>query len=578
MNTSELENLLRSEGEIVVDRLSAWARATPGRVFLYYGEEDRAVTFAEFEELTNRIARNLAALGVRKGDRVALFLKNPFVTALGMFAIWKLGAVYCPVNFNLAGKLLAYQLQDLAPRLAITEQGMARTLAEASEALPRVPTIVHEPLRGDHDFDPAVANGGVLRRASFAELMTGDSSPLATPIGGPDPASVIYTSGTTGPSKGVLQSHRWINQLTFNPRHLVDRDDVIYNDLPLYHIAGAISNIGRAAWAGCEVALWDRFSSRDFWSRIARRGATNAILIDVMIRWIASAPENPADRFNTLHLVNIVPVPADHHRLARRFGFDILATAFGQTEAGCPILGLVDECGSGEGTPAELYRGLAKDEIFDFARRMGYPVVDGSADIRRGFMGKVSPFFEVAILDRDDHELPPERPGQLAVRGRLPSLILDEYLNKPDATREALRGGWFHTGDSVVRDAEGVLYYVDRMGSSIRRRGENVSPYEVEDLVNQHPDVAMSAAVAIPAAEGNEDDIAVFVVLKPGAAFREEALLEWCRSALPRHMWPQHVRALLELPRTPTNKIEKFKLREAILTELEREGAGHAAS
>jgi crotonobetaine/carnitine-CoA ligase len=339
-----------------------------------------------------------------------------------------------------------------------------------------------------------------------------------------------------------------------------------------------MTNVVRAAWVGCEVVLWDRFSAGDFWRRIAKRGATNAILIDVMIHRLMAAPAGKDDRANPLHTVNLVPLPADHHRVAARFGLDFVGTAYGQTETGHGAFALIDEFPDGQGTPAPLWRGKPKPAILDFARSHGYPVFRGDDPIRRGLMGRPTAFLEAAILDPHDRPLPPERYGQLAFRERLPRLLLDGYFRRPEATAEVMRGGWLHTGDAAVRDADGLYFYVDRMGNFIRSKGENISSYEVEQLVNAHPAVAMSAVVGVPAREGLEEDVAAFVVLRPGSSLDATGLAAFCAETMPRYLRPRHLRIVEDLPRTANDKVEKYRLRETLLAELGPAPSGAAAT
>ena len=568
-----LEAELGRDGDLVLDRLTEWAESRSERTFVYYGEEDRSITFAEMDRLTKGIAAGLGRIGVRDGDRVAVFLNNPLVTVQAMFALWRIGAVFCPINYSITGRLLAHQLGNLEPRLLLSEQALVPPLQAIADEVPNLELILHCPLTEDHDFDPSVAAystvAGWRTVATFAELSaaTGDGSRASqTPT---DLANILFTSGTTGPSKGVQLSHRWMNQFTHGPRALVNEDDVIYNDLPLYHAAGAIANVVRAAWVGCEVAMWNRFSARDYWRRIALRQATTAILIDVMISRLVAAPRTADDALNTLHCVNLTPLPDKHHSLAQRFGFDICATAYGQTETGNGALALIDEFPDGGGTPPELYRGRPKKELLDFARRHGYPVVRGEGEVRKGLMGAPSIFVEAAILDDGDEVLPAETYGQLAFRPRVPALFTEGYWGRADATAELFANGWLHTGDAAVMDANGLLYFADRMGSFIRSKGENISSYEVEELVCDHPDIDLCAAVGVPAREGDEEEVAIFAVKRGDAEIVVEEIEEWLRGHMPRHMRPGYVRLIEDLPRTPTNKVEKYRLRDALLAELE---------
>lgn len=193
----------------------------------------------------------------------------------------------------------------------------------------------------------------------------------------------------------------------------------------------------------------------------------------------------------------------------------------------------------------------------------------GDDKIAKGYMGVVAPFLEAAIVNEHDEECDVGEPGQIVFRPRFPDIVLKEYFNKPEATVEAFQNLWFHTGDVGYKTEDGIYYFVDRMKDVIRSRGENVSSYQVEDLINQHELVSLSAAFPIPAEEGEEDDIVVYVVPKSNE-LSEEMLREWAKETMPKFMWPKHIRLINDLPRTPTNKIEKYKLKEQILEELEQ--------
>lgn len=571
----ELVALLAADGEIVTERLDHWAATTPGRTFVHYGEDDITLTYAEVAARTDSIAGNLAAHGVGKGDRVSVFTANPLASTLLMFGIWKAGAVYAPVNHAFSGRLLTYQLDDTAPVLLVTDPTLLPAVNAVAAELRHTPTVaVFTPPPGAHDHvadvpavDPRFAT------VSWQAL----TAPAARPdvrVRFDDPANVVYTSGTTGPSKGVVQPYRWMAQYTYFLRMLLGPDDVVYNDLPMYHVGGAIANVARAAWVGCEVALWDRFSPTAFWDRVAARGATAAILLDVMIPWLMNAPEQDRDRANTLNKAYLQPLPLHHHEVAKRFGIEIVAAGFGQTESGAPLAMIIEELAQGAGTPAGLSRGPSHAEIAARVEAAGLPVLPGSEVTRKGVTGRPGPFFEVAILDELDRPCPVDVPGQLAMRPRLPGLLLLEYLGKPEATVAAWRNLWFHTGDAAVRRADGMVDFVDRLGDRIRVRGENLSSYQVEDLLNQHHRVQMSAAFAIRGQEGDEDDVVAYVVPAPGAELTEAELLDYARAAMPKYMRPRYVRIVPDIPRTATSKVEKYKLREQILQELGRSRAG----
>jgi len=223
-----------------------------------------------------------------------------------------------------------------------------------------------------------------------------------------------------------------------------------------------------------------------------------------------------------------------------------------------------------QGTPVSMWKGLHKKDYVASCKSSGRLVVNGREPLPKGFMGLPNPLLEVAILDEDDNACPPGVVGQLAFRPRFPGLLLDSYFRKPDVTIRVLRNCWFHTGDACKEstDGSGTYLFIDRMGGFFRVRGENVSSYEVEFLIASHPSVRACAAVPLPALVGDEDDIAVFVELKEGLTLSESQLRVHVIKVMPKFMQPKHIRFVTALPITPTNKIEKYKLKQLILSEL----------
>ena len=262
------------------------------------------------------------------------------------------------------------------------------------------------------------------------------------------------------------------------------------------------------------------------------------------------------------------PLPLRHHEFARRFGIDFVTAGFGQTESGALLWTAIEETVPGEGTPEALYRGLSHAQVHEIAERYGIVVTQGAEASRKGLMGLPMPFVEVTVRDELDEECPVEVGGHLAARPRLPGILFHSYLGKPEATVAAFQNLWFHTGDAAIKGADGMFYFLDRLGDRIRVRGENLSSFQVEDMINQHPQVQMSAVVVIPSREGSEDEVVVFVVPLAGETVAEAAIHDFAARTMPKYMRPAHVRIVAELPRTPTNKVEKYKLRQSILAEL----------
>jgi crotonobetaine/carnitine-CoA ligase len=269
-------------------------------------------------------------------------------------------------------------------------------------------------------------------------------------------------------------------------------------------------------------------------------------------------------------MVHMQPLPPNHHEVATRFGIDFVTAGFGQTESGNPFVGVIDELGAEEGVPADKRLGHAKADLRALAARLGMLIVDGSQKLPIGFMGRPSPLLEVAILDEDDNKCAPGVIGQLGIRPRFPGLLMQEYFRKPEATLKTFRNLWFHTGDACVEmpDGSGVYRFIDRMGGFFRVRGENVSSFEVEALISRHPKVQATAALPIPAAVGSEDDIVAFVQPVAGEQPTEDEIRAHAASVMPKYMIPRYIRFVDALPVTPTNKVEKYKLKQQIVKEL----------
>ena len=581
LDYDSLLHMLQQDGELATERLAHWARTKGDQAFYLYGEDNLRLSYAEFDRITDHIAGNLAAAGIAKGMHVSVFMRNQLISTLAMFGIWKAGAVFAPINFGLTDRLLAYQIGDTQPAMLIVERALVPALNSIAEQLTDVAhVVVYDPAEGMHDAVASpVAYAGTQRETPWEHLL----APAARPdvqLRCDDICNIIYTSGTTGPSKGVVQTYRWMNQYTYLFRQLINEDDVVYNDLPMYHVGGAVFNVVRAVWTGSGLACWDRFSPNDFWRRIAVSGATSAILIDTMISWLAKAPASEQDRHNSLNKVYMQPLPQRHAEIARRFGFDFVAAGFGQTESGMSCFTVIEETDSTTRSPAAFCKGKSRSAILECIAACGIERLgpEAAPTVGKGYLGRPSPFVEAAILDEHDGLCPPGVAGQLAFRSKLPHYLLVEYLGKPAATAKAFRNLWFHTGDSAICQHDGSLVFVDRMGDRIRVRGENISSFHIEDLLNQHPKIEMSAAFAIPAHEGDEDDVVAFVVARAGEQIDVAALHVWCQQQMPKFMWPRHIRVVAEFPRTLTQKVEKFKLKARILEELGQTATAATAS
>ncbi len=473
-------------------------------------------TFAGMRDAAAATAGGLAAAGVRPGDVVASLSENRLeLLDLWLGCAW-LGALYVPVNTGLRGAQLEHVLRDSGARLLVAE----------AELLPAV-----EPVRGGL---PALEQ--VWTFDDHPGL--GDACP-AHPAGPGDVCTILYTSGTTGPSKGVLCPHGqwyWWGVVTGEVLGVAE-GDVLYTCLPLFH-TNALNTFVQALLFGALYVPGPRFSASRFWSRLAESEATVTYVMGAMVHILA---KGEPDRDERAHRVRIALAPGTPAALQEpfreRFGVE-LVDGWGSTEA-------------------------------------NFVISTAWGDGPSGSMGRVAPGFRARVVDEHDEEVPPGTPGELVVRSDEPFAFARGYLGLPEKTLEAWRNLWLHTGDRVVRDESGAFWFVDRLKDSIRRRGENISSYEVEAALSEHPDVAAVAVVPVPAEVG-EDDVLACVVPREGAALDPAELIRFCEPRLAYFAIPRYVRVVEELPLTPTGKIQKYRLRELGVTPAtwDREAAG----
>lgn len=535
--------------------LDARAEQLEDETYAYYGPENREVSFGEISQTSNGIGNSLAELGLEKGDRVSVMVDNKLQTLFGFFGILKAGGVYCPINTDYKGSILSYQLNDTDPTLLIIDEAYLNRLNQISDELTTDPHVV---VRSTDEADATPVES--FAHSSFDDIREPSMTKPSVDVAWHDPSSIIYTSGTTGKPKGCVCSHRYfLGGVTFALGQVMDSGDVAHNVLPMNHIAGIGIPLILLIHGG-SVALWDQFSPHDFWDRIDQYGATYTFLMSVMIPWLMNAPEQPDDDENTLKMAAMVPVPDNYEEIASRFGFDIIPMMYAQTETSVSMASFIHAVEENDGTPEEYMRGARPEEIIEAAEALGVPVLDEVPGDR--FMGRpIPPLAEATVVDDVGEKLPPGETGELLLRPKEPSLFMDEYFGKPTKTVEVFQDLWVHTGDAVYRDDAGNYYFVDRIGDTIRRRGENISSLQVQDAVNSHESVEKAAVFPLPAPEGGEDQIACAVELPETASLTEPELRTHLEGRLPEFMIPDRIQFLEEIPTTATNKMEKYKLR-----------------
>ncbi len=501
--------------EMVVPRLLERRAATDGdRAFLAFGDE--RWTFGAVDAAASRLAGGLAGLGVGRGGRVGLFLPNCADFVNVFFAVGKLGGASVPINTAYRGYMLEYLLNDTACTTLVADAEYLDRVADALPNLEHLQTVI---VRGD------LPNGIDLDRLRVLRLADVDGEPRQTvpEVRFDDVSCIIYTSGTTGPSKGVplTNGHSISKAIEVVRLCEVEDDDCIYAPVPLFHSFALQRGVVCAVVAGCRCALRERFSASQYWDDVRRLRATVGFCVFTIPQILKKAEPSDRDRDHTLRcLYNARRDP----EFAERFGVRLIE-GYGMTEAG-----------------VALY-------------------VRPGEDAPPGSCGRISEDWEVRLVDDDDVEVPVGEVGEIAIRPLYPALIMPGYLNKPEATVAAWRNLWFHTGDLATRDENGYFYFRDRKKDAIRRRGENVSSWEVEQVLREHPAIGEAAVIPYPSPLG-EDDVRVVMTLNEGFDLTHEELLAFCVERLPDFMVPRYLEFRDELPRTPTGRIEKYRLRE----------------
>lgn len=514
--------------QCVIPRLiDRYAAETPDKLFIRF-ETGEAWTWAETRHKALQTAAALQGLGVGHGDIVAAWAPNSPALVRAWFGANYAGAALAPINTSFRGKLLEHAIGKTGATTLIIHPALVERLKGLSlGAVERL--ILTGPSTSDADIGVAIEPASTLD-GDAAAYHAVESQPWDTPV-------IIFTSGTTGPSKAVLTSYvqEWTTaQVTYG---YMNGDDRMLVNLPMFHVGG-VAAITAAVSCGGSVALFEAFDTRRFWDIVRETSSTVCSgLIGALTAFLSKEPPRADDRDNPLRIVTLSPVSEETAALAERFGFDYV-TGFNMTEVSAPLISAVNE------------------------RVMGS-------------CGRMRAGVECRVVDANDMEVPHGEPGELVIRSEHPWTITKGYLDDPEATAEAWRNGWFHTGDLVRRDEEGCFFFVDRKKDAIRRRGENMSSVEIEMEVCGHPHVREAAAYGVDL-PGGEQEVMVAVAPVQGVVIDPRQLIEYLLPRMTHFMVPRFVRVEPELPKTPTNKIQKVALRAEGVTEhtFDRESVG----
>ncbi|MGK0477950.1 MAG: crotonobetaine/carnitine-CoA ligase [Ilumatobacter sp.] len=514
--------------------LRSHARTRPDDIYLDMPWTGEQYSYAETLTRAEQVGRGLIDAGAAPGDRVLLMMPNCSAHIFGWLGSAMAGLVEVPINTAYRGSFLSHQVATTAPTIAVVDASFVDRFIALPDA---VRSIRRFYVTGDvHAVARALAQ---LEQAGFAanpwtDLVAGRASADVElpPVAGRDLGSIFFTSGTTGLSKGVMMPHAhmylFADQCVSLTR--LTAEDVYLSVGPLFHGNSQFLAAYPALIAGCRYVMHERFSASDWTNQISEARATVTNFVGVMMDFVWQQPVRDDDADNQLRCIFAAPTASSIlDGFKERFGVEAFVEVFGLTETCMPIL-----------TP--------------------YGV-----DRPPGAAGRLNAdWFDIRLVDSEtDEEVAIGEVGELVVRTKVPWTMCQGYFAMPDKTVEAFRNLWFHTGDGLRRDHEGWYYFVDRLKDAIRRRGENISSYEVEQGLATHAAIAEVAAIGVPAdQEAGEDEVMVFVVLEPGHPAEPAEIWAFADDQLPAFAVPRYLRFVEQLPKTPSEKIRKIELRE----------------
>jgi crotonobetaine/carnitine-CoA ligase len=487
--------------------------------------DGRTATYAQVLDRCDRFAAGLRALGVPVGTPVGIFVGDTFECARAWLAVTSAGMVAVPMNAALLGRTLEHVVELSGMRAVVVEEH----LIERFSGLAHGGALEHVIVVGSGGERPAVAPiGGVAIDELLRERDT--VAPFRPELH--DIAMFLFTSGTTGPAKAVVipwaAAHSHWSQV---PADTLGPGEALYAPVAMFHNSG-IGALQFVVWKGGRLVLREKFSASAFWDDVRRSGAVASGIVGPMTAVLWAQPRRADDADNPLRSLVLGPMIEQMDAFEQRFGTRV-CTSYGMTEVPSMIAtgwdhGPWQTCGT---------------------------VCDGW------------PWPEVELVDEHDNPVPDGVVGQLVVRTRAPWALNAGYHRDPAATAEAWRNGWFHTGDAFTRDGEGRYYFVDRMKDTIRRRGENISSFEVEGAVSAHEAVAECAAYAVPDGYGGDDVMVAIVTADPSRPPQPADLFEFLEATMPAHMIPRYVDVVSEIPRNATTlRVQKYVLRDRGIT------------
>jgi crotonobetaine/carnitine-CoA ligase len=494
------------------------------RNFLYF--EEQRFTYGAIEQMASRAAKGFENLGVAQNDKVGIMMSNRPEFLFVWFGLSKLGAVEVPLNIAHKGEILTYMIRQSDCSTVVIEAAFFEVLSAVANRLPKLSNVILL----DWPCAATLPKLRGIRTVTYEVLADNRGDYTRCNVKPADPWAIMFTSGTTGPSKGAVMPHAYALAQAEIICGMAEYTEVdrLYNALPLFHGNAQVLSTMPALISGASMLLAKRFSASQFWYDIRRHGCTEFNYIGGILSILLKSDMQADDADNPLRVMVGAGANAQVLKAFEERFKVTLIESYGMSEIGAPLNNT-------------------------FTAR------------RPGSCGTVNAYYEVKLVDDEGGEVDTGEPGELLVRPRRSNSMMLEYYGMPESTVEAWRDLWFHTGDYLKRDDEGYFYFIDRKKDALRRRGENISSFEVERCVNAHPAVLESAAVAVRSDLG-EDEVMICVATRAGASVTPMELIHHCEARMARFMVPRYVRMLEQLPKTPTERVQKFRLRNEGVT------------
>ncbi len=488
-------------------------RELADKVYLVF--QDQELTFGQIDKRVNQVANGLRESGVTKGDRVALFIRNCPEFIYAWWAILKLGAVMVPVNLRLTASEAAY----------ILNHSEAETVVLGEESSPLLPELKQACSRVTNWFGVGQGSEAGLRPVEDFYAQSETLAPSEIDL--EDDAVVLYTSGTTGFPKGVVHSHGNYLRTAASFAHTcgLNKSDRLLTANPLFHVNAQFYSCLGTLWKGATFVLAENFSASRMWNWTRQYRANKVVMLLALTTILYNRPPQPDDADNPVELVVAGGAPKGHYRdFETRFGVH-LQTLYSLSESPLALMGVLDEA------------------VVDGA--VGVPMIPDWPGLTN----------QVRIYDEQDKELPPGQTGQIVLRNQA---LMKHYYKNPEATTEGLEGGWLHTGDRGRKDERGWVYFLGRDKDVIRKKGENISAVEVENVLAQAPGVIEAAVLGVspPDAVG-EEEIMAFVVRQPAEDEKWQALISHCQASIADFKVPRFWLDMEDLPKNATNRVVK---------------------